>query len=330
MSQLKLSFACQDYDRTRALWDGRVTPEGIDLTYVSLSAEELFWRQLQHFEFDVSEMSLSNYLTMLSSGNSRVIAIPVFPSRMFRHSFIFISKKSGIQKPQDLKGCRMGIPEYSMTATVWMRGMLQHEYGVAPPDMEWYLGGLDMPGRKERIKVNIPEDVHLHPVAEDKTLSEMLAAGEIDALLTARAPVSFFQQHPNVVRLWPNYKEVEIEYFKRTGIFPIMHTLALKREIYDANPWAAQSLYKAFSEAKELAQEFLSKLSHQRYMLPWLIPDYAQTISVMGENYWPYGVEANRVTLEAMTQYAYEQGLASRKFTPEELFAPNTLQEFKV
>ena len=229
-----------------------------------------------------------------------------------------------------MKGRKVGIPEYSMTATVWMRGMLQHEYGVAPPDMEWYVGGLDMPGREERIKIKLPENVPLHPISEGKTLSDMLADGEIDALLTARAPASFFAKHPNVDRLWPNYKEVEMDYFKKTKLFPIMHTVAIKQEIYDAYPWVAQSLFKAFSEAKKLSQEFLSKLSHLRYMLPWLIPDYNLTISVMGEEYWPYGVEANRVALEAITQYAYEQGLATRKFAIEELFAPTTYKEFKV
>ena len=330
MSRLKLTLACHDYDRTRALWDGRVAPEGIDLVYVPLSAEELFWRQLQYMEFDVSEMSLSNYLTERSRENPRFIAIPVFPSRMFRHSFIFINKKAGIEKPQDLKGKRVGIPEYSMTATVWLRGTLQHDYGVAPPDMEWYVGGLDMPGRKERMKIKLPDDVPLRPIPGDKTLSEMLASGEIDALITARAPASFFQNHPDVDRLWPDYKEVEMDYFRRTKLFPIMHTVAIKQEIYDAYPWVAQSLYKAFCEAKKLSQEFLAKLSHLRYMLPWLIPDYNQTVSVMGEDYWPYGVEANRVALEALTQYSYEQGLSSHKFALEELFAPNTYEEFKV
>ena len=330
MSNLKLTLACNDYDRVRALWDGKVTPEGIDLTFIALSAEELFWRQLKYAEFDVSEMSMSNYLTEKGRDKPRFMAIPVFPSRMFRHSFIFISKKSGIKVPQELKGCRMGIPEYSMTATVWMRGMLQHEYGVAPPDMEWYVGGLDMPGREERIKVNLPENVHFNPIAEGETLSDMLAKGEIDALLTARAPASFFAKHPNVNRLWPDYKEVEIEYFKKTGIFPIMHTVAIKQEIYEAHPWVAQSLFKAFTEAKNISQEFLGRLSHLRYMLPWLIPDYNLTISVMGQDYWPYGVEANRVTLEAITQYAFEQGLASRKYAIEELFAPTTYKEFRV
>lgn len=330
MSRLRLTLACQDYDRTRALWDGRVAPEGIDLVYVPLSAEELFWRQLQYMEFDVSEMSLSNYLTERSRENPRFIAIPVFPSRMFRHSFIFINKKAGIKGPQDLKGKRVGIPEYSMTATVWLRGTLQHDYGVAPPDMEWYVGGLDMPGRKERMKIKLPDDVPLHPIPGDKTLSAMLANGEIDALITARAPASFFQNHPDVGRLWPDYKEVEMDYFKRTKLFPIMHTVAIKQEVYDASPWVAQSLYKAFCEAKQLSHEFLTKLSHLRYMLPWLIPDYNQTIAVMGEDYWPYGVEANRVALEAITQYSYEQGLSSHKFALEELFASSTYEEFKV
>ena len=330
MGKLKLTFACNDYDRVRALWDGTVNPEGIDLSFVALSAEELFWRQLQYAEFDVSEMSLSNYHTEKGRENPRFMAIPVFPSRMFRHSFIFLSKKSGIKKPEELKGKKVGIPEYSMTATVWMRGMLQHEYGVAPRDMDWYTGGLDMPGREERIKITLPKDVRMTPIPEGKTLGAMLAEGEIDALLTARAPAAFFAEHPNVVRLFPDYKEAEMAYYKKTKIFPIMHTVAIKMETYEAHPWIAQSLFKAFVESKNMAQEFLGRLSHLRYMLPWLIPEYHQTLEVMGQDYWPYGVEANRITLEAMTQYAYEQGLATRKYSLEELFAPNTYKQFKV
>ncbi len=330
MSKLKLTLACGDFDRTRALWDGRVSPEGIDLTYIPLVPEEVFWRMLQYGEFDVSEMSLSNYLTERSRGNPRFIAIPVFPSRMFRHAFVFINKKAGIKAPQDLKGKKMGIPEYSMTATVYIRGLLQHDYGVAPSDMEWYVGGLEKPGREERVKIKLPDDVHLHQIPEGETLNEMMASGEIDALMAARAPACLSEKHPDVARLWPNYKDVEMDYFKRTKIFPIMHTMVIKQEIYDAHPWVAQSLYKACCQAKKLGQEAIHFDAALTYMLPWTIHEYEQTTSVMGEDFWPYGIETNKPSIEALMQYSYEQGLSSGKVTLEELFAPNTYQEFRV
>jgi 4,5-dihydroxyphthalate decarboxylase len=330
MSKLKLTLACGDYDRTRALWDGRVNPEGIDLSYIPLVPEEVFWRMLQYVEFDISEMSLSNYLTERCKANPRFIAIPVFSSRMFRHGFIFINKRAGIKAPKDLKGKKVGIPEYSMTATVWLRGILQHEYGVAPSDMEWQVGGLEEPGREERIPINLPENVHLHPIPKGRTLNEMLANGEIGALITARDPSCFSAKHPDVDRLWPNYKEVEKEYYRKTKIFPIMHTVVVKNEIYDAYPWVAQSMYKAFVQAKMLCQEVISFSAALTYILPWTITEYESTVALMGEDFWPYGVEPNRVPLEAMTQYSYEQGLSSRKLSVEELFAPNTFKDFKI
>jgi len=330
MPNLRLSLACGDYDRTRALKDGRVSPEGIDLTYIPLEAEEIFWRMLQYTEFDVSEMSLSNYLTERSKEKPRFIAIPIFPSRIFRHSFIFINKKAGIKVPEDLKGKKMGLPEYSMTALVWIRGTLEHDYGVAPSDVEWYVGGQEQPGREERIEIKLPENVHLHPIPREKTLNEMLANGEIDALIAARVPSCFWKKSPDVDRLWPDYKEVEMEYFERTKIFPIMHTVVIKQEIYNTYPWVAQSLCKAFCQAKKFAQENINSSVALTCMLPWTITEYDLTTSLMGEDFWPYGVEANRITLEAMTQYSYEQSLSSHKFSVEELFASNTYKEFKV
>lgn len=328
MPNLKLTLACGDYDRTRALWDGRVSPEGIELTYIALKPGEMFFRMLQSSEFDISEMSLSHHMTELSGRNPRFIAIPTFTSRFFRHSCIFINKKSGIKTPEDLKGKRVGTSEYSMTAGLFIRGLLQHDYGVAPSDMEWYVGGLEKPGgHEESIEINIPENVHIQRIPGEKTLNEMLADGEMDALVTARVPPCLWARHPDVARLWPNYKEVEIDYYRRTKIFPIMHTVIIKREIYDAHPWVTQSLYKAFSQAKKLCQEEMNFSGALAYMLPWLIAEYESAVSLFGEDFWPYGVEANRVTLEAATRYSYEQGLSSRKLSVEELFAPNTLKQ---
>lgn len=327
MSNLRLSLACGDYDRTRAIREGKISPEGADLTVLTLDAAEIFWRMLQYNEFDIAEMSLSNYLTELSGKKPRFIAIPVFLSRMFRHGFIFINQQSGIKSPEELKGKKVGIPEYSMTALLFMRGFLQDDYGVAPSDIEWYEGGKEGLIRKGRIKTRLPGNVHVHDAPTDKSLSDMLADGDIDALMQARIPQCIWDKHPDVGRLWTNYKEVEMESYRRTKIFPIMHTIVIKREIYDANPWVAQSLYKAFSEAKKISLDN-NKFSTGalNYTLPWAIAERESTVSVMGEDFWPYGAEANRPTLEAVTRYSHEQGLSRKKFSIEEIFAPSTLR----
>ena len=326
MSNLRLSLACGDYDRTRAIREGKISPDGVDLTVLTLDVAEIFWRMLQYDEFDIAEMSLSNYLTELSSKKPRFIAIPVFLSRMFRHGYIFINHKSGIKVPEELKGKRVGIPEYSMTALMFMRGFLQDDYRVSPSDIEWYEGGKEGLSRKGRIKTRLPGNVHVHDAPADKSLSDMLADGDIDALMQARIPQCIWDKHHDVGRLWPNYKEVEMESYQRTKIFPVMHTVVIKREIYEANPWVAQSLYKAFYEAKIISQDN-NKFSTGalNYTLPWAIAERESTVSVMGEDFWPYGAEANRPTLEAATRYSYEQGLSRKKFSIEEIFAPSTL-----
>ncbi|MFC2001486.1 ABC transporter substrate-binding protein [Chloroflexota bacterium] len=324
-NNLKLSLACGDYDHTRALWDGRANPEGIDLTYIPLPPAEIFWRMLRYNEFDTSEMSLSNYLTEICQENPRFIAIPVFPSRMFRHAYIFINNKSGIKAPEDLKQKRVGIAQYTMTATVWIRGLLQHDYGVAPSDMEWYVGGQEGLGRQGKMKSDVPKNLPFHQVPVEKALSDMLVNGEIDVIITPFAPRCFSEKHPDVDRLWPDYREVEMDYYRRTKIFPIMHTIVIKRQLYEAQPWVAQSLYKSFVEAKELCQDAIRfNRGSSTYMLPWATKEYETTVALMGEDFWPYGVEANRVTLEAITQYSYEQGLSSRRLSVEELFAAST------
>ncbi len=318
---MKLTLACNDYDRTRALKDGTVKPKGIDLRVVNLEPHEIFWRMLLNNEFDVSEMSTSNFITEKALPNQRYVAIPVFLSRIFRHGYIFINKRSGIRKPQDLKGKRVGIPEYTMTALVWMRGFLQHDYGVLPSDIEWYQGGGEGRHRKDRIKIDLPKDVRIHPAPEEKTLSDMLVDGEIDAMMHALVPPCIWEKNANVDRLFPDYREVEKEYYRRTKIFHIMHSVVIKKEIYDADPWVAQSIYDAFREAKRLSQESIPASSGAfEYMLPWVIAEYESTVALMGQDYWPYGVEANRPTLEALTLYAYEQGLAKRKVDVDELF----------
>ena len=323
MANLKLKIATADYDRTRPIKYGIVKPEGIDLEIVNMEVHEIFWRMLQYVEFDISEMSTSNYTTEKSTDNPRFVAIPVFLSRLFRHGYIYINKKAGINKPQDLKGKKVGIPEYSMTATVWIRGILNDEYGVSPVDVTWYQGGAEGAHRAGRIRHGLQKGVSIIDVPETKPLNDMLVSGEIDAMVHADVIPAIWQKNPNVQRLFPNYQEVEMEYFKRTKIFPIMHSVAIKRELYEKNPWVAKSMYDAFVKAKNLCQKDIeANTGALLYMLPWTVKEYEDTIDGMGYDYWAYGVDANRPTLEAITRYVYEQGLATKKFSPDELFAP--------
>ena len=328
--RLRLTLACWDYDRTRALMDGTVEPDGIELVYLNQPVEETFFRMMRHREFDCSEMSLSSYVASLQRENPPFIAIPVFPSRFFRHSCIFVSAKSGIGKPEELKGKRIGVPEYQMTAPVWIRGILSDDYGVKVTDVEHFSGGEEEPGRDEKLKLELPSSIRLKAIPSDKTLSRMLADGELDALVTARAPSTFRKEPDKVKRLFPNYAEVEKTYYRRTKIFPTMHTVVVRRDVYAKNPWVAQSLYKAFTEAKSRAYALYNQTAALPAMVPWLTAHIEETRKEMGEDWWPYGLEPNRKTLETFLRYHHEQGLSKRRFAPEELFARETLTSFKV
>jgi len=327
---LRLSLACWDYDRTRALADGRVQPEGIDLVYLNQPVEETFFRMMRFGEFDASEMSLSSYVASLGRAEPPFIAIPAFPSRFFRHSCIFVSAKSGIRKPEDLKGKRVGVPEYQMTAPVWIRGILSDEHGVKVTDVQHLSGGEEEPGRDEKQKIDLPSSIRLAPIASDKTLSGMLAEGELDALVTARAPSTFKSKPDAVKRLFPDYVAKEKEYYRRTRIFPIMHTVVIRRDVYAKNPWVAQSLYKAFTAAKKIASDMYAQTAALSSMLPWSTAQADETRAEMGDDWWPYGLGPNRHVLETFLRYHHEQGLSKRLYKPEELFARETLETFKV
>jgi 4,5-dihydroxyphthalate decarboxylase len=329
MSQLRLVFAGGDYDRTRALADGRVRPEGIDLIYVPLEPEEIFWRMLQYQDFDASELTMAGYITQLAQGNSPFVAIPAFLSRTFRHGCIFVHRDAGIRAPADLRGKRIGVPDYHMTAALWIRGLLEHDYGVRAADCEWVQGGLRDPGRRERVEYHLPPTIRVRTVA-DRSLDDLLVHGEIDALFTARMPPSFAAGDPRVQRLFPNYREVERAYYQRTGFFPIMHCVALRRRLYEEHPWVAPTLLKALEASKRVALELAYDCNALRYTLPWLLAEIEATWEVMGRDPWPYGVAPNRATLAAMCQYAYEQGLTPRVVSVDELFAPNTYEPFHV
>ena len=330
MSKLRLTFACWNYDRTRALMEGRVQPEGIELNYLDLPVEETFFRMLRHHEFDVAEMSLSSYVVSLFSDPRPFIAIPVFPSRFFRHSSIYVNAASGIKTPKDLIGRRVGNPEYQMTAPVWIRGILAEHHGVPVKSVTYFAGGLEQPGRPEKLALDLPPGIRLERIGAGQTLSAMLASGEIDALYTARMPSSFVNGDGRVKRLFENYVEVEKQYFRETGIFPIMHTVAIRREVYEANPWIAQSLFKAFCAAQQETYSDLYQTAALKTMLPWLIAHVEEARRELGADFWPYGFEPNRKTLTTFLRYSHEQGLSQRLLQPEELFAGETLESFRI
>lgn len=330
MARLRMTLACWDYDRTRALADGTVRPEGIELVYLAQPVEETFFRMLRHREFDCAEMSLSSYVLSLRRENPPFVAIPAFPSRFFRHSCIFVSAQSGITAPRQLAGRRVGSPEYQMTAPVWIRGMLADEYGVAVTDAQYFTGGEEEPGRTEKLALDLPPSLRLARIGPDQTLARMLADGELDALYTARAPSTFHTRPQDVRRLFPDYVAVERDYFARTRLFPIMHTVVIRRELYERHRWCARELYKAFVRAQAVTYRDLAETAAHKAMLPWLTAHVEDARRTLGEDWWAYGLEPNRHVLETFLRYHHEQGLSKRRFAPEELFAPETLEAFKV
>jgi 4,5-dihydroxyphthalate decarboxylase len=331
MGRIKLTLACWDYDRTRALQEGTVQVEGVDLTYLPLRVEETFWRMLRYGEFDAAELSMGSYLMAREKGFPKLIAIPAFPSRAFRHSCIYINTGSGIKEPKDMAGKRVGVPEYQITMAIWARGILQHEYGVAPEQMKWFTGGEEHPGREDKVKHDLPKTIDIRPIASDQTLSAMLERGDIDAMISAHMPSPFVRRSPNVARLIPDFPRVEKDYYRRTKIFPVMHTVALREEFYQKHPWVAQSLYKALAESKRVCQESMYEFSALKYMLAWSIAEMEEERELFGAGeLWPYGLEANRHVLETLVQYAHEQGLIKTRLDLKSLFAPNTLEEFKI
>jgi 4,5-dihydroxyphthalate decarboxylase len=320
-----ITLACERYDRTEALRDGRVKVAGVDLTYLPQRVEETFFRMARFQEFDVSEMSLSSYVVSLSQG-APFVALPVFPSRFFRHSGIYVNAEAGITTPKDLIGKRVGIAEYQLTANVWIRGILAEHHGVPVGSVQYRTGGLHEPGRPEKIKVDLPAGVEVVPIESHQTLSDMLEAGEIDALYTPRTPRSFGNGNGAVRRLFERAGDTEVEYFTRTGIFPIMHVVVIRRDVYERNRWLARSFYDAFSEAKALCEQNFDETATMRYMLPWLFDEVDRTRSIMGDDFWSYGLESNMTTLRTFLSYSHNQGLAGRLYEPYELFAPETLE----
>lgn len=330
MSKLNLSFACWGYDRTESLRSEDVRPDGINLNCQTLEVEETFFRMLRNREFDIAEMSLSSYCVTLARENPPFVAIPVFPSRFFRHSCIFVSTKREIEHPSELTGKRIGVPEYQMTAPVWIRGILQDEYDLDPASVTYVTGGEEVPGREEKLKLNLPKKFQIELAGPTKTLARMLADGQIDALYTARAPSTFYSEPNNVRRLFNNYVDVEKAYFSRTKIFPIMHVIVLRRDVYERHRWIAQALTKAFVEAQRRTYADLLVSASLKTMLPWQLAAVEDTAATLGQDWWPYGIDRNRHVIETFTRYHHEQGLSNRQLTIDEMFASETFTEFRI
>jgi 4,5-dihydroxyphthalate decarboxylase len=326
---LLLTLAIGEYDHVRDLLTGEVEVQGIDLTCLRFSVEETFFRFARHREWDVSEFSLAKYCSLRASGDDSITAIPVFPSRSFRHSAIFVRGDGPVDDPGALAGGRIGIPEWTQTATVYARGALQHAYGLDLRAIQWFQGGVNQPGRIEGIKLAPPEGFSLTAVS-DRTLAEMLLAGELDAVIAAHPPTEFEHGTGQVVRLFSDYRAVEEAYYRDTGIFPIMHVVALRADVVGEHPWVAMNLYTAFREAKRRSLERALDANAPKYPIPWSPYNATRAQEVFGADFWPYGIEQNRTTLDAFLGYAYEQGACARRLEPEELFAPQVSEEFRI
>jgi 4,5-dihydroxyphthalate decarboxylase len=329
MGKLQLSVAMGDYDRTRALFDGRVQIDGVDPVYMLLNPEEMFFRSMRSMDFDITELSFSSYLVKHSRGECPYIAVPVFLSRAFRHTAVYV-RKDRIKRPEDLKGKRIGLPEYQLTANVWARSILEDDYGVKPSDVIWVRGGIDMPGRPEKIMLQLPRDVRVESAPEGSTISHLLDRGEIDAFMAPRPPSHSVMGNPNIGWLFDDPTAVAKDYYQRTGVFPIMHVAAIRKELAERHPWLPGAVLKAFTQAKAAALELLGDTSATKVTLPFVEEQLKAARDTMGEDYWSYGVAAARKTLETFVRAHHSQGLSPRVVAVEELFHPSTYETYSI
>ena len=329
MAKLKLSVAVGDYDRMRPLVDGVVGIDAVEPQFMLLEPEEIFFRAFRHADFDITELSMSSYSVKTATGTSPYIAVPVFPSRAFRHTSIYV-RTDRIKSPADLKGKRVGVPEYQLTANVWVRLILEEDYGISPSDMTWVRGGYEQPGRIEKINLSLPDGVRLESVPEGATISGMLAAGELDAVIGPRAPSCFGTRHPNVGYLFPNPQQAAAEWFSRTRMFPIMHLLGIRRALAEAHPWLPYAVVKAFERSKAVALKKLGDTSATKVTLPFVEEQLEAARALMGEDFWSYGLEPNRHVLECFLRRHHAEGLSSRLLSPEELFHPASLETHRI
>lgn len=329
MNKLQLSVAMGDYDRTRPLLDGSVQIDGAAPVYMTLSPEEMFFRAFRNEEFDVSELSFSSYLVKTAKGECPYVAVPVFLSRAFRHTSIYV-RRDRIKRPEDLRGCRIGIPEYQLTAIVWARALLQDDYGVRPDEVTWVRGGIDEPGRPEKIALQLPPGVVLESAPEDRTISDMLDRGEIDAFIAPRPPSGAAARNPDVGWLFADPTAVAKDYYSRTGVFPIMHVVGIRKTLAEQHPWLPGAVLKAFSQSKAKALEHLSDTSATKVTLPFIEEQLKAARDVMGEDYWSYGVQPNLRTLETFLRHHHAQGLSDRHLDVGEIFHPAAYETYKI
>ncbi|HEY6514313.1 MAG TPA: ABC transporter substrate-binding protein [Burkholderiaceae bacterium] len=327
--KLRLSVAMGDYDRTRALLDGRVQIDGVNPVFMTLSPEETFFRAMRQQAFDISELSLSSYLVKASRGECPYVAVPVFLSRAFRHTSIWV-RKDRIRTPQDLKGKRVGVPEYQLTANVWARAILQDDHGVLPRDITWVRGGIDTPGRLEKIGLTLPADLRVEDAPADRTISDLLDAGDIDGFIAPRPPGGAAAHNPQVRWLFDDPTAAATDWYHRTGIFPIMHVVGVRRALADKHPWLPVAVLKAFTQAKALALEALADTSATKVTLPFVEEQLKAARETLGEDYWSYGVAGNEATLRAFARHHHVQGLSAREMAVEELFHPTTYESHRI
>jgi 4,5-dihydroxyphthalate decarboxylase len=330
VSKLSISVAMGNYDRTRPLYDGDVQIDGADPVYMLLSPEEMFFRAFRDVAFDVSELSLSSFAVKTAAGTNPYVGVPVFPSRAFRHTCIVVRTDRGIHSPADLRGRRIGTPEYQLTACVWARALLEEEYGVKPAEVRWVRGGMEEPGRPEKIPLQLPPDIRIESAPADLTLSQMLERGEIDGIIGPRAPSCFERRDRNVGWLFPEPARTATEYFHKTGIFPIMHVLGVRRALADQHPWLPMAVAKAFNQAKGVALQRLVDTSATKVTLPFVDEQLRGARALMGEDFWSYGYAANHHVLDHFLHHHHAQGLSPRRLKVEELFHPSTLESHKI
>ncbi len=329
MPKLNLSVAVRDYDRTRPLTDGTVQIDGVDPVFMALDPEEIFFRAFRHAEFDICELSLSSSTVKTAQGGFAYVGVPAFVSRAFRHTSIYV-RTDRVKQSADLKGRKVGVSEYQLTANVWARALLEDEYGVKPADIHWIRGGLEQAGRVEKIAITLPPDVKLESAPEGATLNAMLEAGEIDAFIGPRTPSCFEQGKPNIGWLWGDPMAAAKDYFRKTGNFPIMHMIGVRRTLVEQHPWLPAAVLKAFTRAKSICLALLEETSASKVTLPFMEEQVKAARDLMGADFWPYGIPANRKTLEYFLAQHHRQGLSSRLVKLEELFHPTTFETYKV
>jgi 4,5-dihydroxyphthalate decarboxylase len=329
VKKLNLTVATDDYDHFRDFRLGLVKSEGIETTWLTMDIHEVFARFAANREWDVSELSFAKFVAQATEDDPDIVGLPVFASRMFRMSSFYINRKSGIKTASDLRGKKIGLPEWAQTAAVYTRGWLQHEVGVPLTEIDWYQAGTEQAGRTEKVELNLPKGLRLARLP-DKTLSAMIASGELDAVMIARPPSCFVKKHPDVARLFPDFQAEEMRQFERTHVYPIMHIIALKRSVLKEYPWVARNLFNAFEESKERSMQRLTDMAVSRYPIPWLADNVEKLQAKYGNDLYPYGIEENRRTLETFLQYAYEQGIARRHAKPEEIFPAGIMVSVKV